>query len=137
MIIAVKLVRKPRINRVCQACFLPIGVQPSARLFGCGERGDPPYAIYLHWDCALTSPHPDVQRLLKKGESHVSYTSRGTRLQPGAELFHVKLTYLYPDRPHLHWEGQAALYVQRWSAQAARTPLRHCAAGYELGRGWL
>ena len=52
MIIAAKVIRRPRHNRKCSACECFIGAQPLLQLYGAAERGDQPYSMWLHLACA-------------------------------------------------------------------------------------
>ena len=52
MIIAAKVIRRPRHNRKCSACERFIGAQPLLQLYGAAERGDQPYPMWLHLACA-------------------------------------------------------------------------------------
>ena len=50
MLIAFKLIQKPRVRRWCARCGEPIEGE-TVRCYGAAELGDKPYAIYVHRGC--------------------------------------------------------------------------------------
>lgn len=59
MIISAKVIKKPRIKRVCESCHEMIeGAQ--LRLYGAADLADPPYVVYVHIGCG--GGHPEVKK---------------------------------------------------------------------------
>ena len=61
MILSVKLIRRPRINRRCSNCERMIGRNPLFQLYGNAERGDKPYALWMHVACAEDWTNSDLK----------------------------------------------------------------------------
>ncbi len=57
MVISRSIIANPRVIRKCDECGAPINVN-CVRLYGYAERGDPPYALYLHAACDNTRLRP-------------------------------------------------------------------------------
>lgn len=64
MIIHARVVEQ-RVNHFCEACMKEIeGL--ALRVYGAAHRGDKPYRIYSHIDCAKPWKDPKIQRALRR-----------------------------------------------------------------------
>ena len=84
MILSVKFIRKPRINRRCSACDRMISHNPLFQLYGFAERGDKPYALWLPVACAYnwTSSDPKIAAAVAKHRTDVAAAAGLTPEQP-------------------------------------------------------
>lgn len=62
MIISAWIIKRPRRLRWCATCHLPARFNPM-RLYGCANRGEPPYVIYLCEECAERAAKDDAKIL--------------------------------------------------------------------------
>jgi hypothetical protein len=68
MIISAQYINKPRKIRRCAVCGLPMeGIQ--TRLYGSAYRGDPPYVVMTHPDCAPIEAWPKLNQAAQAAES--------------------------------------------------------------------
>lgn len=69
MIISIKRIKKPRKQRICESCK-KIMYSQQMRMYGAGDRYDPPYVIYTHSekDCmggGCKSDREKIEKALK------------------------------------------------------------------------
>jgi hypothetical protein len=84
MVISVKFIRKPRLNRRCSACNQMIGPNPLFQFYGFADYGDKAYAIWLHVACAYnwTSSDPKIATAIEKHRANVAAAAGLTPEQP-------------------------------------------------------
>lgn len=63
MIISAKYIHSPRKIRRCAVCGLDV-IGEQVRLYGSAYRGDPPYTVITHPDCAPMEAWPKLNKLL-------------------------------------------------------------------------
>jgi hypothetical protein len=62
MLISAKLIKNPKIRRICSSCEIYIyGEQ--LRLYGAAHSGDPPYTTYVHKECVGFSGKRDQKKI--------------------------------------------------------------------------
>lgn len=79
--ISAKIIKHPRTQRACDKCGKPITGR-TARLFGSGCEGDPPYVMYLHVDCVTGK---DTLRKLQAAQHQVAADTGYTCPDCGSE----------------------------------------------------
>jgi len=65
MLISAKLIKKGRKEMLCETCRTRLGVgKPKIRLYGSGGINDPPYVVYICFECAERWKGPKIKKIL-------------------------------------------------------------------------